>query len=382
MDNNRINSLDPDIVRDGEHEYRRLRKKIKNYIKNNLRDYVFSETMVGRKGKKLVKIPMTGIRLPSFERDRKKMGGVGQGPGDKGDPLPGQGKPGKGKGQAGNEHGEHDQDVEVQIDEILEVLQESLELPNIKEKGKRKIVTKEVEYTDLRRSGPECLIDIKRTLKNTLIRTLSTMTESPKECPILVIERDDRVYRTWEERIKEQTNAVVFAIMDISGSMGTDQKQIVATTMFWIEQWLTKQYKESIEVVHIVHDTEAWEVSYNDFYTLKTGGGTAISSALKLCDKIIDERYPHADWNIYPFFFSDGDNYDSDNSSAIQVLENAIIPKSNQVCYGQTESGYGTGDMYKLLKEKLGGCEKLCMYDMKKQEDILGAIKKFLGRGR
>lgn len=372
-------SFDPDSIRDGEHEYRRLKRKVKDYVKKNLRDYLFNDSVVGRRGKKLVQIPITGIRLPSFERDKRK-GGVGQGEGEEGQPLPGQRRPGQ-PGQPGTEHEEHEHEMEIVVDEILEILQEALELPNIEDKGKRKIVSEDVEYTDLRKIGPECLLDIKRTLKNSLVRTMCGATEPIKECPPFFIEREDRVFKTWREKQEERTNAVVFAIMDISGSMGQDQKKIVSTTMFWIEQWLKKQYKNSVEIVHIVHDTEAWEVSYEDFYSLRTGGGTAVSSALKLCDKIIDEKFPHQDWNIYPFFFSDGDNVSDDNESVIQVL-NHLIEKANQICYGQVHGEWGNGELYKFLLEKLGRCEKLCVYEIRKHDDILGAIKKFLGRGR
>ena len=382
MDDGRVNSIDPDLVRDGEHEYRRLKKKVRDYVKGNLRDYLFDEGIVGRRGKKLVKIPITGVRLPSFERDKKKTGGVGQGKGQPGDPLPGQGQqPGKGKG-AGSEHEEHEVELEVEVDEILEILQEALELPNIEDKGKRKVVSTDIEYTDLRDSGPECLINLNRTIQNTLIRVLSGMSETPDTCPPLFMEPEDRVYDAEEEVVEEQTSAVVFAIMDISGSMGVDEKKVVATCMFWIEEWLKKQYKGTIEVVHIVHDTDAWEVPYSDFYSLRAGGGTCISPALKLCDKIIDERYPSSIWNIYPFFFSDGDNISSDNSEVVKVLKNALIDKSNQICYGQVHGSWGSGSLYQTLLEELGNCDKLCVFEIKKQEDILKAIKKFLGRGR
>lgn len=381
MSEDRIHTIDPDIVRDGEHEYRRLKKKVRDYVKNNLREYIFDGGILGRRGKKFVKIPITGIRLPSFERDKKRSGGVGQGPGQQGDALPGQRPKGNDNG-AGKDHEEHAVEVEIVVDEILEILQEALELPNIEDKGKRKVISEDVEWSERRKTGPECLLDIKRTIKNTLARILAGMEYSPDKCPPLVIDREDRVFKSWKEITEEKTNAVVFAIMDISGSMGVEEKKIVATAMYWIEEWLKKQYKDGIEVVHIVHDTEAWEVSYSDFYSMATGGGTSISPALKLCDEIIDKRFPHHTWNIYPFFFSDGDNQSDDDSEVVNVLKNALIPKSNQICYGQIQSSWGSGKLYQHLLENLGNCEKLCVYQMKGHEDILGAIKKFLGRGR
>lgn len=376
------NFFDPDMIRDGEQEYRRLKKKIKDYVKNNLRDYLFNDSVIGRKGKKLIQIPITGIRLPSFERDRKKGGGIGQGPGETGDPLPGQGQePGKGN-QPGKNHADHENEVEIIVDDLVETIQEILELPNIEEKGKRKIVSKDVEYTDLRKTGPECLLDVKRTIKNTLIRILCGAPHAVDTCPEISIEPDDRVYKTWRMQYEEHTNAVIIAMRDISGSISDEQKKMILTTQFWIEKMLEKQYSDGVEFVYLVHDTEAEEVSYHDFFTKKSGGGTAISSVLELANKIIDERFPPKEWNIYPFFFSDGDNQSSDNEPTISILEK-LIDKSNQICYGQVNGENSSpGELYKYLLEKLGQYEKLCVYEMKRQEDIISAIKKFLSRGR
>ena len=129
-----------DMIRSGERENKRLREKIKEKIKKNLKQYVTDESFVGRRGKKMVRVPIYGLRLPRFVVDGRKGGNVGQGEGEVGQPLPGQqpAKPQRGKGsKAGNEPGEHEIEVDVNLEEMLEILGEILELPNIEEKGKK-----------------------------------------------------------------------------------------------------------------------------------------------------------------------------------------------------------------------------------------------------
>ena len=97
-------------------------------------------------------------------------------------------------------------------------------------------------------------------------------------------------------------------MMDVSGSMGDEQKEIVRIESFWIDTWLRRQY-HGIESRYIIHDAMAKEVDRDTFYHTRESGGTMISSAYKLCAKMIDDEYPAASWNIYPFHFSDGDNW-------------------------------------------------------------------------
>ena len=127
----------------------------------------------------------------------------------------------------------------------------------------------------------------------------------------------------------------------------------------------------------------AKEVDKEAFYHLREGGGTRISSAYSLCNKIIDERYPPAEWNIYPFHFSDGDNWgNGDTQICLKLLTNELLPKSNLFCYGQVRSLYGSGNFIHDLKHSFENEDALAMYEITKRDEILDAIKEFLGRGR
>ncbi len=171
-------------------------------------------------------------------------------------------------------------------------------------------------------------------------------------------------------------------MMDVSGSMGREQKEIVRIEAFWIDTWLRHQYK-NLEVNYIVHDAVAHQVDQYTFFHLRESGGTKISSAYELCLRLIDEKYPRSEWNIYPFHFSDGDNWSSrDTERCIDLLKNSIIPHSNQFCYGQVKSAYGSGQFKKDLDQALRGDETVVTTDIPDRDGILDSIKSFLGKGR
>jgi len=100
-----------------------------------------------------------------------------------------------------------------------------------------------------------------------------------------------------------QNAAVIIYMMDVSGSMGDEQKEIVRTEAFWIDTWLRSQYKK-IETRYVVHDAAAKEVDRETFYHLKESGGTKISTAYQLCAELIRKDYNPTEWNVYPFHFS------------------------------------------------------------------------------
>ena len=115
--------------------------------------------------------------------------------------------------------------------------------------------------------------------------------------------------------------------MDVSGSMTDDQKEIVRIEAFWIDTWLKSQY-DGVTTRYIIHDAVAREVDEHTFYHTRESGGTRISSAYNLANKIIDDQHPPMDWNIYIFHFSDGDNWGEDNRQCISLLAR---PASAQV---------------------------------------------------
>ena len=363
-----------------DQDHRRFRQIVRGKIRKNLRKYISQGEMIGKKGKDMVSIPLPQIDIPRFRFGSKDQGGVGQGDGQPGDSL-GQGEQQPGQGEAGDSPGEHLLEVEMTMEELADILGEELQLPNIEPKGAERIVSRKDKYTGIRRTGPESLKHFRRTFKQALRRQISMGTYDPKR-PIILPIKDDKRYRSWNTDIQPQSNAVIIYMMDVSGSMGDEQKEIVRIESFWIDTWLRSQY-QGIESRYIIHDAMAKEVDRDTFFSTRESGGTMISSAYKLCAKMIRDEYPVSEWNIYPFHFSDGDNWSVDDTvTCVDLLRNEMLDQVNLFCYGQVESPYGSGQFIKDLTEHFGEVENLVTSEIKGKEAIMDSIRDFLGKGK
>ncbi len=362
-------------------DHSRFRQIVKGKIKQDLKKYVTHGEMIGRKGKDLVTIPVPQIEIPRFRYGDRDQGGVGQGEGKPGDPV-GQGDPQEGQGEAGNQAGNHSLEVDLTLQELAEILGEQLELPKIEPRGHKTLKSKTDRYTGIANQGPNSLRHFKRTFRETLRRQIAAGIYDPNN-PVIIPIRQDMRYRSWKSDIRHENNAVIIYMMDVSGSMGDEQKEIVRTEAFWIDTWLRSQYK-GIETRYIIHDASAREVDEDTFFRTRESGGTLISSAYRLCQKMIETDYPPSDWNIYPFHFSDGDNWSGEDTKlCLEILEQKLFPVVNMFCYGQVESRYGSGQFYKDLKEQFGtNHESVILSKIENKEGILQSIKDFLGKGK
>src|SRR6202011_2393623 len=199
-----------------ERDQQRFRKIVRGKVKSNLSKYISRGEMIGKKGKDLVSIPLPQIDVPQFRYGQKGSGGVGQGPGQVGQPLtPGQPQPGQG---AGDKPGGHILEVELTMEEMASILGEELSLPRIEPRGKKNIITTRDKYTGIRQTGPESLRHFKRTFKRALKRQISLQVYNPDR-PIVVPIREDKQYRSWKEVHQPQSVAVLVYMMDVSGSM-------------------------------------------------------------------------------------------------------------------------------------------------------------------
>src|SRR6516162_1966979 len=361
-----------------ERDHQRFRKLVRGKVKSNLSKYISRGELIGKKGKNLVSIPLPQIDIPQFKYGTKGSGGVGQGDGQPGQPLGPAGQdPASG---AGDQPGGHILEVELTMEEMAQILGEELALPRIKPRGKKNIVTTRDKYTGIRQAGPESLRHFKRTFKRALKRQISAGVYDPKE-PIVIPIRQDKQYRSWKEVHKPESVAVIMYMMDVSGSMTDEQKEIVRIEAFWIDTWIKAHY-QGIETVYIIHDAAAQEVDEHTFYHTRESGGTKISSAYALADKVINLRYPPDQWNVYAFHFSDGDNWGDDIPRCVEILSEKLLPKVNLFGYGQVESPYGSGEFYDYIHELAKQRENVVASRVPNREAILGSIKEFLGTGR
>ncbi len=364
-----------------EQDYNRFKQIVRGKIRKELRKFITKGELIGKQGKELISIPLPQIEIPHITYGQQQTGGVGQGSGQEGDVI-GKGEDEDGSGKAGNAEADHLMEVELSLDELAKILGEELELPRIQPKGNSNVVAYRTKYSSIRNTGPESLKHFKRTYKQALKRHLLTGVYDPKN-PIIVPIREDRRYRSWKEEKKPQNNAVIIYMMDVSGSMGAEQKEIVRIESFWIDTWLKSQY-DGLETRYIIHDAVAREVDRETFYHTRESGGTIISSAYKLCLKMIEEDYDPSEWNIYPFHFSDGDNWSgNDTLECLGLLEKEIFPRANVFCYGQVESEYGSGQFLRDLRERFGEeHEQVITSKIESKEKIIDSIKDFLGKGK
>jgi uncharacterized sporulation protein YeaH/YhbH (DUF444 family) len=289
--------------------------------------------------------------------------------------TPGQGENAPG---AGDQPGGHILEVELTMEELASILGEELALPRIEPRGKKNITSTRDKYTGIRQAGPESLRHFKRTFKRALKRQIASRAYDP-DAPIVLPIRQDKQYRSWKEVRQPQSVAAIIYMMDVSGSMTDEQKDIVRIEAFWIDTWIKAHY-QGIETAYIVHDAAAQEVDEHTFYHTRESGGTKISSAYTLADQLINTRYPPDGWNVYAFHFSDGDNWGDDIPHCLEILNERLLPKVNLFGYGQVESPYGSGEFFDYVNEI--DKENVVASRIPDRDAILASIKEFLGTGR
>ena len=344
----------------------RFRQIVRGKVREELRRHLGHHEMFGRQGKQVVSIPVPTLELPRLVHDPDGRG-VGQGDGD-------------GR-KAGKDPGKHLLEAEFTIEELARMLGEALELPRISPKGQDEMDSTRGRYTGISKVGPESLRHFKRSYRHALQRQIASGTYTPDN-PRIILHRADKRYRTWKPKMIPSTNAVIVYVMDVSGSMGADQKELVRTETFWLDAWISSHYRGTKQV-YIVHDAAAKEVDRDTFFRIRESGGTVISSAYDLALRVIQERYPPHDWNLYLFHFTDGENYSrQDTDRCVEMLKDRLLPKLNLFGYGQVES-YGTsGDFYDSLQASFGEEQRVALSHIPDRDAIVDSIKTLLGRGR
>ncbi len=349
----------------------RFRKIVRGKVREELKRHLGHHELFGREGKHVVSIPVPHLELPRFVHD---PGGKGVGQGDAA------GAGGEGN-KAGKGPGQHILEAEFSVEELAQMMGEALELPRIEPKGHDELAAERGQYTGISTVGPESLRHFKRSYRQAIRRLISIGAYDPDN-PNVVLTRADKRYRTWKPKHRPSTNAVIIYMMDVSGSMGADQKELVRTESFWIDAWISSHYHGTRQV-YIVHDAAAKEVDRETFFRIRESGGTVISSAYTLAKQIITERFPAQDWNLYLFHFTDGENYSrQDTAKCMAMLDEQLLPMVNLFGYGQVES-YGTsGDFYEALHKRFDKNDKVALSRIPDRNAIADSIKTLLGKGR
>ena len=302
----------------------RRRKALKKFVEDGS---IFRTRGKGDK----VRITIPRINIPHFVHG-KEGHGIGRGPGKKGDVISKDPQPGQGH-QAGQMEGDGI-DVDISLEEVLQFLQEELRLPDLKPKPNQTYEEIRIKYNDISMQGPESLRHNRRTMLQALkrmcasgeINKLHRIPGFSDAIRLITPINNDRRYRQYKEIKVPSSNAVVFFARDGSGSMDQYKCDIVSDMAWWMDIWIRKFYKR-VEQMYVWHDTVASEVDQNKFYRHRYGGGTTCSSALQLIAKQLENRFLPEKWNIYIFYFTDGENWDGDNEKFCKIIKEQFTPE-------------------------------------------------------
>lgn len=285
--------------------------------------------------------------------------------------------------------GEAMHEIESTAYELGQILTEKFQLPNLKEKGKKKSLTKfKYDLTDKNRGFGQVL-DKKATIKK-IIETNLTLgnIEPEKEInpDILIVSPADKIYRTLSKEKDYEAQAVVFFVRDYSGSMMGKPTDLVVSQHLFIYSWLMFQYQNNVMTRYILHDDKAKEVEdFYVYYNTSVAGGTKLASAYRLVNEIVDKENLVSEYNIYIFQGTDGEDWDTEGEEAVKELKK-ILTYANRVGITIAQNAYsGSAEsvVEKYIKKSgLLDRKKLIRMDSLKadsdQERIIEGIKKLV----
>jgi len=379
----------------------RHREKVRESIRENIADIIAEESIIGKNKDKVIKVPLRGIKEYRFVFGDNAPG-VGQGDGEA---RPGQvvgktGKEGQGKGdgQAGDRPGVDYYETDVTLEELIEIMFEDLELPNLERRTLREIPTdRSSKRKGYRHVGIRVRLDKRRTARQRVMRMLATRKNRIAQAAAQAasdsapaagdhdrrfpFHQDDLRYKHLEQDTREDSNAVVICVMDTSGSMDTMKKYLARSFFFLLYQFISTRYR-NVEIVFIAHHTEANEVTEEEFFHKGESGGTFISSGYQKALDIIAERYHPSLWNVYAFHCSDGDNFDSDNPAALRAAKQ-LAELCNLFGYGEIKplgSRYYESSMLNVFRRLDAPNFQAVLIERK--EDIWPSFKAFLSKDR
>jgi len=317
----------------------------------------------GKGGKdKIVVVPTTveekfihdSIRKPTEEDGAS--GGSGEG--EEGEVIgeqPVRPDAGSGEGPGQGEGGRHE--MESNAYDLGRILSEKFELPNLKDKGKKRSLTRYTyDLTDKHRGFGQ-ILDKKATLRKiveTNINLGNIADLDDIDTTGFIISPYDKVYRILSKEKDYESQAMVFFLRDYSGSMVGNATQLVVTQHVLIYSWLLYQYEKQVESRFILHDTEATEVQ--DFYTYynsQVAGGTKVASAFRLVNEIVDKENLARDYNIYVFHGTDGDDWDTDGKEAVPEIRK-MMAYANRIGISIVQHGVGTETEVEKYVKKSG----------------------------
>ena len=394
----------------------RFLRRYKSQIKKAIADQISERSITDIDSGESVSIPTGDISEPTFRPD---SGGVRDSvyPGNKefaqGDRIrrpiiQGQGSSRRASDSGG---GEDDFVFEISRDEYLDMLFDDLELPNLKKNQLSKITTSKTVRAGYTSDGVPSNINVIRSLCSALSRRIalgsgrrrqlndlqaeldellqeavpnelkvSSLRQEIKDLQAVLaripfIDTFDLRFNNFVQRPQPISQAVMFCIMDVSGSMGQQSKDIAKRFFILLYLFLTRSYKD-VEVVYIRHHTQAMEVEEEEFFYSRETGGTVVSSALSLMKQAVVSRFPSTDWNIYAAQASDGDNWNDDSPLCKAILSNDLLPLVRYYAYVEiTSSEHQT--LWAQYEQLIDSYDNFAMRHIREHQDIYPVFREF-----
>lgn len=361
----------------------RHRQKVRQAIRENIADIVAEESIIGQGRDKIIKVPIRGVKEYRFVYGDNAPGvGAGDGNSQPGQVVGKAGDKGRGDGRGGDQPGVDYYETDVTLEELVEIMFEDLQLPDMERKKLREVLA---ERTSKRKGYRRVGIRVHLNKRRTAIARVRRKVASRRAAAVEAVEerfpfhRDDIRYRRLRHDMKPQSNAVVLCIMDTSGSMDIMKKYLARSFFFLLYQFVRARY-HNVEVVFIAHHTQAREVSEEEFFHKGESGGTYISSGYMKALEIIQARYDPSLWNVYAFHCSDGDNFPNDNTAAMNAAKE-LCEVANLFGYGEIKplnSSHYEDSMLQLFKSI--GSPNFHSMLIERKEDIWSSFKVFLER--
>ena len=393
----------------------RFLRRYKKQIKEAISDQISKRSITDVDGGESVSIATRDISEPTFRSDR---GGVQEGvyPGNKefapGDrikrPPPGGG--GQGRRASDQGEGEDEFSFEISRDEYLDMLFDDLELPNLQKNQLRKMTRSKSVRAGFTNDGVPTNINIVRSLRSALSRRVAMGSEPRRQLHELEAELDalsddesnagrrvelerdiealrerlrkipfidtfDLRFNNFVQRPEPTAQAVMFCLMDVSGSMDQETKDIAKRFYILLYLFLTRSYRD-VDVVYIRHHTQAKEVDEEEFFYSRETGGTIVSSALDMTRDIIQQRYPPGDWNIYAAQASDGDNWNDDSPRCEHILAKELLPQLRYYAYVEITRRDHQG-LWEHYSNLLDQHDNFAMQQIREHSDIYPVFREF-----
>ena len=393
----------------------RFLERTKQWVKQKVREKSVNRDITSSDGES-ISISKDDVSEPSFDYDRQKGIWDRVLPGNKdfvtGDKIK-RDQSGKGKGTDASDKGEGTDDFVFTIskEEYLDILFEDLELPDLIKESENAAVTFARKRTGFSTSGSPNNLDLEKSMKNALGRKIALAFPldrkiKEKEAELLLatdaelraaieleieilkrrrlsiayIDQVDVRYKRHSQVPLPNSQAVVFCLMDVSGSMGKEEKDTAKRFFLLLYLFLQRKYQK-VDIVFVKHTTEGAECTEHEFFYGQESGGTMVSTGVKVVNQIVQQRYPVDSWNVYCVQASDGDNFENDNPALISELEQ-LLPKCQYYVYNEVlqtsayrSSSYAT-NVFQVMNRLKDEYTNLSLISIGTVDEVVPAFRK------